>query len=403
MAKRVVITGIGMLSSIGRNLPETIESVLASRSGIGRLIHLNSSHNDEFPFAEVPYSNTELLALAQLNDPANYSRNALLGMIAAREAFQHAQLDKIPKLRTGLISATTVGGMDQCELYFNDFLTNDSKNQYIDVYDCADSTEKIADLLHIRDYITTISTACSSAANALLLGARMIRNGSLDRVVAGGTEALTSFHVTGFNALKILDKVPCRPFDANRNGITLGEGAAFLILESEEAAHVGGREILAELAGYGNACEAYHQTASTPDGNGAFMAMERALKVGGIEASTIDYINAHGTGTDNNDIAEGLAIERLFGEGIPKVSSTKPFTGHMTSAAGSAEAILSILCLTHRIILPNMNLETPMPELSFSPVTTLIQNIDVNIAMSNSFGFGGNNTSLIFKKYINHK
>jgi 3-oxoacyl-[acyl-carrier-protein] synthase-1 len=231
----------------------------------------------------------------------------------------------------------------------------------------------------------------------------MIRNGSLDRVVAGGTEALTSFHVTGFNALKILDKVPCRPFDANRNGITLGEGAAFLILESEEAAHVGGREILAELAGYGNACEAYHQTASTPDGNGAFMAMERALKVGGIEASTIDYINAHGTGTDNNDIAEGLAIERLFGEGIPKVSSTKPFTGHMTSAAGSAEAILSILCLTHRIILPNMNLETPMPELSFSPVTTLIQNIDVNIAMSNSFGFGGNNTSLIFKKYINHK
>jgi len=403
MAKRVVVTGIGILSSIGRNLPETIESILASRSGIGKLHHLDSPLKEEFPFAEVPYSNKELLSLAHLSDPANYSRNALLGMIAAREAFQHAQLDKIPSLRTGLISATTVGGMDQCELYFNDFLTNDSKNQYIDVYDCADSTEKIADLLQIGDYLTTISTACSSAANAILLSARMIRSGRLDRVVAGGTEALTSFHLNGFNALKILDKLPCRPFDANRNGITLGEGAAYVILESEEAARAGNREIYAELAGYGNACEAFHQTASTPDGKGAFIAMERALKVGGIEASAIDYINAHGTGTDNNDIAEGFAIMRLFGEHIPKMSSTKPFTGHMTSAAGSAEAILSILALTHRMVLPNMNLETTMPELHFTPVTKLIQDIDINLVMSNSFGFGGNNTSLIFKKFTNHK
>ena len=403
MARRVVITGLGILSSIGRNLPETVESVLASKSGIGILQHLDSPHTDEFPFAEVPWSNKQLLELAQLTDSLGYSRNSLLGMIAAREAFLHASLDKLPRLRTGLISATTVGGMDRCELYFNDFITNDSKNKYIDVYDCADSTEKIADLLGIRDYITTISTACSSAANALLLGARMIRNGQLDRVVAGGTEALTSFHVNGFNALKILDKVPCRPFDANRNGITLGEGAAYLVLESEESASIGGREIIAELAGYGNACEAFHQTASTPDGKGAFLAMERALNISGINSSAIDYINAHGTGTDNNDIAEGLAIERLFGEKIPLVSSTKPFTGHMTSAAGSAEAILSILCLTHEIILPNLNLKTPMPELRFTPVTELIHESDVSTVMSNSFGFGGNNTSLIFKKVSNPK
>lgn len=398
MAKQVVITGIGILSSIGKNLPETIESLLASRSGIGTLKHLNSPHQDEFPFAEVPYSNQDLLDIARLTDPSNYSRNTLLGMIAAGEAFQQARLDRLPRRKTGLISATTVGGMDRCELYFNDFLTNNSKNQYIDVYDCADSTERIANILNIRDYLTTISTACSSAANAILLGARMIRRGRLDRVVAGGTEALTSFHVNGFSALKILDKMPCRPFDANRNGITLGEGAAYLILESEEAAREGDREIFAELAGYGNACEAYHQTASTPDGKGALLAMERALNVSGLDPSAIDYINAHGTGTDNNDIAEGLAIERLFGEKIPFVSSTKPFTGHMTSAAGSAEAILSILCLTHRMILPNLNLKTPMPELHFTPVTELRKNTDVSLVMSNSFGFGGNNTSLIFRK-----
>ncbi|MBE0648096.1 MAG: beta-ketoacyl-[acyl-carrier-protein] synthase family protein [Bacteroidales bacterium] len=398
MAKRVVITGIGIISSIGSNLPETIDSVLASRSGIGKLKYLDTFHRDEYPFAEVPWSNSQLAEFAQLTDLAGYSRNALLGLIAAKEAFAHARLDQVPRLRTGLISATTVGGMDRCEIYYKDFLTNDSKNQYIDVYDCADSTEKIADLLGIGDYVTTISTACSSAANALLLGARMIRSGKLDRVVAGGTEALTSFHVNGFNALKILDKVPCRPFDANRSGITLGEGAAYLILESEEAARAGNREVFAELKGYGNACEAFHQTASTPDGKGAYLAMERALKIAGLKPSDIDYINAHGTGTDNNDIAEGLAIERLFNGTIPKVSSTKPFTGHMTSAAGSAEAILSILCLTHRMILPNLNLESPMPELSFTPVRELISDLDVNVVMSNSFGFGGNNTSLIFKK-----
>jgi len=398
MVRKVLITGIGILSSIGRNLFETIESVLASRSGIGTLLHLDSPFKDEFPFAEVPCSNTQLLELLELNNSIGFSRTSLLGMFAASEAFNHANLDQIPRLRTGLISGTTVGGMDRYERYANDSNTSHYKNHYIDVWDCADSTEKIANLLHIYDYVTTISTACSSAANALLLGARMIRSGRLDRVVAGGAEALTNFHINGFNSLMILDDMPCRPFDANRNGITLGEGAAYMILESEEAARIGGRKIFAELVGYGNACEAYHQSASAPDGNGAFLSMKRALDICGLEPSKVDYINAHGTGTEGNDIAEGLAIERLFGERIPKVSSTKSFTGHMTSAAGSAEAILSILCLTHRIILPNLNLETPMPELRFTAVKELVQDININVVLSNSFGFGGNNTSLIFQK-----
>ncbi len=398
MAQRVFVTGLGILSGIGRNLTETVDSLLASRSGIGRINFLHTRHKENFPFAEVPFSNGQLSELANIINQDGYSRNTLLGIIAATEAYHHAKLNEIPALPTGLISATTVGGMDRCELYYGDFLTNDSRNAYIDGYDCADSTERIADALQINDYLTTISTACSSAANAILLGARMIKSGQLDRVVAGGTEALTGFHVNGFNALKILDTVPCRPFDANRNGITLGEGAAYVILESEEAAGTGNREIFAELTGYGNACEAFHQTASSPDGNGAYLAMAKALMMSGLKAGDIDYINAHGTGTGNNDLAEGIAIERLFGENIPRISSTKPFTGHMTSAAGSAEAILSMLSIRHRMILPNLNFQTPMPELNFTPVTAFIRDADVQVVMSNSFGFGGNDTSLIFKK-----
>jgi len=400
MPRKVFVTGLGILSSIGKNLPETLDSILSSRSGIGKVRFLKTLYADEFPFAEVLLSNDQLFVMAGISPLEAYSRNALLGIIAAREAYEHARLNTLRPARLGLISATTVGGMDTCEIYYHDFLINDSRNNYIDVYDCADSTEKIADLLGVSDYVTTLSTACSSAANAILLGARMIRTGRLDRVIAGGTEALTGFHVSGFNALKILDKVPCRPFDANRNGITLGEGAAFLVLESEEYAKEGEREIFAELIGYGNSCEAFHQTASSPDGIGAFLAMEKALLMSGLRTSDIHYINAHGTGTDNNDLAEGIAIERLFGDHIPPVSSTKSFTGHMTSAAGSAEAILSILCMRHELLLPNLNFITPMPELRFSPVTSLTGGVRVETVMTNSFGFGGNDTSLLFRKVV---
>ena len=322
-----------------------------------------------------------------------------MGIIAAKEAFHASGLNLLDLgLTTGLISATTVGGMDKCELYYRDFLSNDSRNIYIDSYDCADSTEKIADQLGITDYITTISTACSSSANAILLGARMIRNGLLDRVVAGGCESLTSFHLNGFNALKILDKQPCKPFDAKRNGITLGEGAAYLVLESESSVRSGNKKVICELIGWGNACEAFHQTASSPDGKGAYLAMKKALDLSGLNPEQIDYINAHGTGTDNNDISEGRAIEKLFQTKIPFVSSTKPFTGHTTSAAGSTESIISILAILENKIWPNMNFSEQMEDLHFTPVTQLLEDFPVNIVMSNSFGFGGNDTSLIFKR-----
>ncbi|HPS63523.1 MAG TPA: beta-ketoacyl-[acyl-carrier-protein] synthase family protein [Bacteroidales bacterium] len=398
MPERVFVTGYGLISCIGNNVEENFDSLMRCRPGTGKLRHIDTILRDELLVGEVPATLEELSALAGVGTDVCYSRNALLGIIAAKEACLHAHLDTKRPLRTGLISATTVGGMDRSELYYNDFLTNDSRNGCISSYDCADSTEKIANLLGISDFVTTISTACSSAANAILMGARMIRAGRLDRVLAGGCESLTKFHLLGFNALKILDPLPCRPFDRTRNGINLGEGAAYLVLESEKSLEFSGNAPLCELAGWGNSCEAYHQTASAPDGTGAYLAMQKALAMSGLQPGDIGYINAHGTGTDNNDLSEGRAIERLFGDRVPPVSSTKPFTGHTTSAAGSTEAILSILCLRHGVIWPNLNFSEPMEELDITPVRELMTGVSPNAVMSNSFGFGGNDTSLIFKK-----
>lgn len=398
MPQRIFVTGLGIITGIGNNLAETKDSLFHLRTGIGKIQFLDTNLMDEIPVSEVKCSLEECFQLAGIPVTEGYSRNALLGIIAAKEAYRDARIGDFPGLRTGLISGTTVGGMDRCELYYEDFLTNDSRNIYIDSYDCADSTEKIADILEIKDYLTTISTACSSSANAIQLGARMIRNGDLDRVVAGGTESLTKFHLNGFNALKILDKEPCKPFDEKRNGINLGEGAAYIVLESEESVKQSGKPVICELTGWGNSCEAFHQTASSPDGIGAYLAMKKALEMSGLNVADIDYINAHGTGTDNNDISEGRAIEKLFGTEVPPISSTKPYTGHTTSAAGSTEAIIAILCLLEQVIWPNLNFSEPMKELHFSPVKELLIGRKVNHVMSNSFGFGGNDTSLIFSK-----
>jgi 3-oxoacyl-(acyl-carrier-protein) synthase len=399
MPGRIFVTGLGIITGIGKNLAETKDSLFHLRSGIGNIRFLETKLPHTIPVSEVKCSLEECFLMAGILPAEGYSRNALLGIIAARQAYQDAGLNDSPGLRTGLISSTTVGGMDRCELYYGDFLTNDNKNIYIDSYDCADSTEKIADELGIRDYVTTISTACSSSANAIQLGARMIRNGDLDRVVAGGTESLTNFHLNGFNALKILDMQPCKPFDEHRNGINLGEGAAYIVLESEESVRLSGKRVICELTGWGNSCEAFHQTASSPDGVGAYLAMKKALDMSGLKPSDINYINAHGTGTDNNDISEGRAIEKLFGTQVPPVSSTKPYTGHTTSAAGATEAIIAIFCLLEQVIWPNLNFSEPMKDLHFTPVKELMTDRKVDHVMTNSFGFGGNDTTLIFSKY----
>ena len=241
------------------------------------------------------------------------TRTSLMGILAAKNALAHANVIPMKSLHIGFISSTTVGGMEKSEQYYNDFLENDSRNDYIKIHDCGACTEVIADYFGGFSYVSTISTACSSSANAIALGSNLIKQGILDIVVAGGSECLTKFHLNGFNTLMILDRAHCRPFDASRAGLNLGEGAAYLVLESEENAKARNAKPLCKVAGYGNACDSYHQTASSPEGKGATMAMQYALDMSGLKSSDIDYINAHGTGTVNNDESEGIAIMNVFG------------------------------------------------------------------------------------------
>ena len=398
MAKKVYITGAGIISSIGFNYTEVLSSLESSLSGIGRLAYIDSVYRDDIPFAEVRASNNELMERAQVPHNGIYSRTSLLGIIAAREALVNSGIENMAEYRTGLISATTVGGMDRTEIFFRKFTKDKSHGRLRDIitHDNGDSTEKIAAACGIKDYVTTISTACSSSANSILLGSRLIENDILDRAIVGGTDALTLFTINGFNSLMILDKSGCKPFDDDRNGLTLGEGAAFLILESENIIKKTGKRVSATVAGYGNACDAFHQTASSPDGEGAFISMNKSFIKSGITPDKIDYINAHGTGTKNNDLSEGKALERLFAGSVPPVSSTKSFTGHTLGAAGAIEAVFSIMAIEKQCIWPNLNFKKKMNELGFMPATELIINVPVRNVLSNSFGFGGNNTSLIF-------
>ena len=399
MSQRIFVTGIGIISGIGNNVEETLKSLREKKSGVGEIKYLKTNHKGVIPVSEVKLSEDELIEKAGLKKGEPFTRSTLIGIIAADEAVKNAQINDVKEYRTGLISGTTVGGMDKSEHFYHDLLNTTNHIEYIETHDCGDSTERIADYIGVKDFVSTTSTACSSAANSMILGARMIKNGLLDRVVAGGIESLTKYHMNGFNTLMILDREQCKPFDENRRGLNLGEGAAFLVLESEELVKKTGKKVLAELTGYGNSCEAFHQTASTPEGKGAYAAMKEALDRSGLKPDQIDYINAHGTGTDNNDLSEGRAIEKLFGDNIPKVSSTKSYTGHTTSAAGGVEAVISVLSLQYHTIFPNLNFKEQMKELKFKPVTELLENVKVDHIMSNSFGFGGNNSALIFSRY----
>jgi len=230
-----------------------------------------------------------------------------------------------------------------------------------------------------------------------MLGARMIKAGKLDRVVVGGTDCLSKFTINGFKTLMILSETDCRPFDANRTGLNLGEAAAFLVLESDKCVKKENKKVLGYVSGWANANDAFHQTASSKDGEGATLAMQKALKVAGLKPEDIDYINAHGTATENNDASESAAISRVFKDSVPSVSSTKAYTGHTLAAAAAIEAVYSVLALQNSTVFPNLNFETPIEETTIVPETEVIIK-DINHVLSNSFGFGGNCSTLIFSK-----
>ncbi len=398
MSKGVAITGMGIISAIGNNVAENFEALINGKKGITRVDNVETVQRSEIMVGEVKFTNDELIAQLNLPSENNYSRTAMLGAIAAKEAFADAGITDIKKYKTGIVSGTSVGGMDMTEKYYYEYLTEKEHQKYIESHHAGDSTQKIAEQLGIEEsLVTTISTACSSAANAIMLGARLIKSGKLDRVLVGGADCLSKFTINGFKTLMILSDTYNTPFDENRKGLNLGEAAAFLVLESDKVIKAENRKVLAYVKGYGNANDAFHQTASSDNGDGATLAMEKALKTANLKASEIDYINAHGTATGNNDLSEGRAILRVFGEDLPEFSSTKAFTGHTLAAAGAIEAVYSVLALQHNVIFPNLNFKTPMKEFSMIPQTELKKK-ELSTVLSNSLGFGGNCSTVIFSK-----
>lgn len=396
MAFDVFITGMGVVSAIGIGVDETMTSLRQKKSGIGTLKHLNTIH--ELPCAEVDLTELQMKQMLGIKEDDVVVRTALLAMLATREAIAQAKLPLDGTYKVAFIHGTTVGGMEKSELYYFDYLENNTRNEYIEAHDCGSCTEKIADYFGGFSYVSTPSTACSSAANAFILGSNLIEAGIVDIAIVGGSECITKFHLNGFKTLMILDSEPCRPFDQTRAGLNLGEGAGFLVLESQKVMNERNAKPLCKFSGYGNACDAFHQTASSPDGQGAYMAMSAAIKMSGLQPVDIDYINAHGTGTPNNDESESQAIIRVFGVKPPSVSSTKSYTGHTTSASGGVEAVISIIAMQQNFIPANLNFTQQMENIPFTPVVDVIENVELKHILSNSFGFGGNNTSLVFSK-----
>lgn len=399
---KVWICGMGAVSAIGMNVRENLESLVHAKSGVDHAMFLSTVHKGILPVCEIKKSNEELSQISGMK--SKLPRSVYFSTIATKEALQQfkSQIneEEFAKLRIGFLSGNTIGGMDLSENFYANFLEDKSQGNLSDVihHECGSITELVAKHFEINDYVSTLSTACSSSANAIIQGSKLLKNNKLDVVIAGGTDALCRFTLNGFNTLMILDNEPCKPFDENRKGLNLGEGAGYVVLVSDRIKNEYNLKPIAEVSGGANANDAFHQTASSAEGNGNYMAMQQALQMSKLQIEDIDYINAHGTGTSNNDSSEGIAIERLFKDHTPFVSSTKANTGHTLGACGGIEAVYSCLALQQNLVFPSLRMSTPMKEFSFRINTKLVVDQEINHVMSNSFGFGGNCTSLIFSK-----
>tara|TARA_B110000459_G_C16579993_1_gene480823 strand:+ start:306 stop:1475 length:1170 start_codon:yes stop_codon:yes gene_type:complete len=384
----ISITGVGITSAIGMNLKENLDSLQNLKSGISK-IELISGLKENFLGGEIKFTDKELSFIAfGKNKKETLPRSLLLSLISAKEAWGENTINS--KIRTVIIGATTVGGMDLSEKC----LEKDKRIRTLEDNNSGLIIDYLGDYFKLDNFKTTISTACSSSTNAIMLGSRMIKNGLADRVLVGGGDSLTKFTVKGFNSLRIYDNELCKPFDNKRKGLNLGEAAAYIVLENNKSMEITKNKKIASILGWGNANDAYHQTASSPEGEGAKKSMKLALEEANLSSIDIDYINAHGTATSNNDLSEGRAIEKLFGE-KQLFSSTKAYTGHTLAAAGIVECIYSILSIQNNTIFPTLNYKNQMSELKITPVTHLKKNKEINVILSNSFGFGGNNATII--------
>ena len=392
---RIFITGIGIISPLGLGVLPNLDGLRKGLCGIGTMQHTASKYAEELPFGEVKFSTSELSELLKV-DFKGVSRTSLLSLMAFQEAILQSNISttQLQQPDTALISASTVGGMCLIDELYQNANKLSTDTEYISSYDAASVALYLQNKYKIGGIINTYNTACSSSANAIMYGARLIKHGLAKRAIVGGADSLSKFTINGFNSLRIFSKQICTPFDANRMGLNLAEGAAYLVLEGENT--VGDKKILAELTGFSNTNDSFHPTALSDQGNGPFLAMQKALDLAKLKPEKIDFINTHGTGTENNDLSESIAMKRVFGN-VPSFASTKSNTGHTLGAASAIEAVFSIFNILHQELYPHLNFSKAIPEAELVPVQHFHPK-EIAHVMSNSFGFGGNCSSLIFSK-----
>ena len=387
---------MGVISAIGNSVAANRMALAEGRCGIQNNLDLfPTKYSGVLPFGQISVSTASLLNNFKITEPG-VTRTSLLALHAFAEAIQDGGLspEKISAAETALVGASTVGGMCLTDELYADANKNSNGSPYTSSYDCASITMYLQKHYKMNGIINTINTACSSSANAIMYGAMLIKNGFAKRAIVGGVDSLAKYTINGFHALHILSSEKCTPFDENRKGLNLGEGAAFLVLEKEE--DITGKKVYAELTGYCNANDAYHPSSLSEQGDGPYFSMQGALQSAKLSTHQIDFINAHGTGTENNDEVESRALIRLF-EKPPPFASSKANIGHTLGAAGAIEAVYSVLSLAHQEVYANLNFKQPIAATGLVPVQSY-KKIPLQHVMSNSFGFGGNCSSLIFSK-----
>jgi 3-oxoacyl-[acyl-carrier-protein] synthase II len=391
----IVVSGLGIVSPYGAGVKSFWTGLAAGICAIRPITLIDTEGFRSRIAAEVPAE-----VVATLGVSRRRSRADRLALAAAREALADAGLEGAERRRAALLVGAVGGGMLEGE----DWYWAESRGRPSGSMRALRSILPLshAETLGARLGLTgpkeTVVMACASGAASIALGADLVRAGVTPTALVGGVDALTHICFMGFNALKLLDPTPCRPFDRDRRGMSIGEAAAFLVIEDADHCRARGGRAHARLSGHGMTTDAHHVTAPHPEGEGMIHAMEQALADAGLAPAAVGYVNAHGTGTPQNDRAEALALRRVFGEGGVLVSSTKSLVGHTMAAAGSVEATATILALQHGLLPPTAGLEHVDPDVPFDCLPITARPADVGAALSNSFGFGGQNVSLVFEK-----
>ena len=400
-SKRVAVTGLGIITAIGESIPTFRDGLFNGKCGIGPISLFETT---DFPCqvaAQVKARN--LGALFEPQEIRRVSRCDLLGLIAAQEALLDSGLDleRCDRNNIAVVLGGGAGGMLSWEQYRRTAWSRKTKPRpsLLLPFATCTLTDLIASRYRLNGSRATVSTACSSSATSVGYGFDLIQSGVQEIVITGGSESLSELTFAGFNALRLMDPEHCRPFDRNRCGLSLGEGAAILVLEDYGFAEDRGAPIYAEVLGYAINSDAFHMTSPDPEARGMSRVMEKALETAKVRMDHVDYINAHGTATKINDQMETMAIKRVFGEKNARdlaISSTKSIVGHCLGAAGAIEAVATVLALIEQVVPATIHLEEPDPECDLDYVPNDSRAQEIRIALSNSFAFGGNNTSLVF-------